>query len=138
MELSSSTIRFVYSDVKETVTQTLKCALSKDELLACGQKAADAQQRLAEANNELEVYKQQYKAKVAEQEGVIAWNTTLIRDKYELRPIECEVIKNYETETYSVVRKDAWETIEERPMTKDELSQLAIGDAAGAEPKPKG
>ncbi|MCE5219483.1 hypothetical protein LLH03_20880, partial [bacterium] len=101
----------------------LKCELTRDELLDFGQKLADAQQRKVETEAELQSFKDQCKGKLATAEGDVIQFSSLIRQRYQHRDVECEVTKDYAAATVTVRRLDTFDTVETRPMTKDELAQ---------------
>lgn len=112
--------------VRKKEKRYLKCQLTQDEIMAAGQKMADAQQRLTELDAELENFKTQHKAKTATAEGEVAVNASLVRQKYEMRNIVCETVRIYETERVEITREDTGEMIEDRFMNAEELSQLPL------------
>jgi hypothetical protein len=106
----------------------LKCLLTDDELLDCGQKMATANTTKAILEREFESVKANYKAKVAEQDAIVQKNSSLISLKSEYRNVNVVVTKDYETEMYTAIRQDTGEVIETRKMTEHELSELPLDD----------
>jgi hypothetical protein len=112
--------------VRRTESRQLKVNLSKDEIFDAGAKAADAQQKIMELDDELTTFKEQHKGKVAMAEADLNRNSTLVRQKYDFRKVECEIISNHTEKTIQVYRRDTDEQIENRPMTAMEASTLPI------------
>jgi hypothetical protein len=112
--------------VRSKETRLLKCPLTDEELLAYGQALADAQQTIVELEAELQEFKDGMKGKVAGAEGAVVRYGSLIRQRYEHRRIECEIVKDYQAETVRVIRGDTGETIESRGMEKAELEMLPM------------
>lgn len=111
--------------VRKRTTITLKCQLTDQEILQCGQAVADALEAAAELERELDEFKTMHKAKVAQQEAIVGLNTGKIRSRYEYRPVECEVVKDYGAGVVWTERVDTREIIERRPLT-DEERQMAL------------
>jgi hypothetical protein len=112
--------------VKEKTTRMLKCELTQDELLALGAELADAQATIRELELSLKEMTTQHKSKVAVQDSIAARSSTLIRQRYEVRKVDCETVTNWKTETVTVTRLDSNEVVESRPMTLDEKSMLPL------------
>ena len=109
-----------------TEDRQLRVPLTEKELLEAGQKLADALQTLVTLDNELQSFKEQIKGKVAEAEGKSSRFGSLVRQKYEYRPVTCEIARDYTAKMLTVVRTDTGEIVEERPMTRDELQTLPM------------
>jgi hypothetical protein len=114
--------------VKSKTEKLLRVELTEAELLDAGQKMADAQQTTVSLNAELQSFKEQMKGKLAEAEGAAVRYGALVRQKYEHRPVECELQKNYKLKKARLIRLDTNQIVEERPMTQDELATLPMGD----------
>ncbi len=112
--------------VRDKTFQMLKCNLTNDELLQCGQQLADAQQTIDDVAAELDDFKAQCKSKTATAEALAARLGKLIRQRYEHRRVECEIVKDYHNEAITIVRGDTGEIVERRDMTHDELAQLPL------------
>lgn len=106
--------------------KTLRVPLTDKELLEAGQKVADALQSLAGLEGEMQSFKEQMNGKVAEAEGKVQRYSALVRQKYEYRDVNCEVVKNYAKKLYTVTRLDTGEVVESRNMTNDELATLPM------------
>lgn len=113
-------------------TKPLKCLLTDKELIETGSELSHEIQVLSGIAAELETIKADYKAKSKASDARIQSLTIRMRDKYEMRPVECVEIKNFETKKYLVLRVDTGEEIETRDLREDELQMpLPIGDADG-------
>jgi hypothetical protein len=112
--------------VRREENRQLKVTLTQDEILQAGQKMADAQQLIVELDAEAQSFKDTQKGKVAQAEAELSRNSALVRQKYDFRRVACEIMVNHTTQRVNVYRMDLDELIEDRPMTKDELSALPI------------
>ena len=101
-------------------TRTLKCILTEGEMLAAGRAMADAQNELATLEADAENWKAQQKSKVAAAEGIIAGRASMIRSGYEFRPVNVEVVRDYDNGVVEVVRMDNMALVESRPMNATE------------------
>ena len=127
--------RAVKPTVVKKVVMQLKCILTDEELLECGQRMADANTMLGRLEREMESVKATYKAEVAEQEAIVQKNGSLIGLKFEHRDVSVGVVSDYGAETVTVIRNDTGEVVETRRMTEQELSELPMDDGqeGGAE-----
>jgi len=121
--------------IKKKFPRSLRRDLTDAELVAAAEKMAAAQRAIEEANSELDDFKQRHKVDVKTHEGVLEKNGNLIRTRYVHEQIKCEATLDYEAETYTVTRLDTGGIVEERAMTKTELSELALDDGGNAERK---
>jgi DNA repair exonuclease SbcCD ATPase subunit len=119
---------------RKNVDKLLKCQLTQDEILAAGQALADAQSNMERLRDELAAYKAQINTQIAEAEAIANRNGGLIRQKYEVRKVDCEICKDYQNETVTITRMDTKEIVESRPMNREELSELPLEDSTN----PKG
>jgi len=106
---------------KEKFNQALKCKLSQEEILQAGEGMANAQKELLEIEDELASIKAQFKSKVECATALIKKNANLIRDKFQLRAVECQRVFDYDEGIVTEFRTDTGDAIASRPMTDDEL-----------------
>jgi len=109
-------------DVQEK-QEMLKCALTHDELLQFGEELANNQQEAKELEDQLTNIKNDYKAKTSAKEAEIIRLGNLIRQKYEMRPVDCEVTFDFDEGRATVKRMDTGEIVLTRPMTDTELQR---------------
>ena len=112
--------------VIEKQDRLLKCDLTQDELLAYAAKMADAQQTVVELEAEAKAFKEQNTGAKTMAEGSRAKFAALVRQRYEHRTVECEVVRNYTAKTITVNRLDTGAAVETRPMTDDEVLTLPL------------
>jgi multidrug efflux pump subunit AcrA (membrane-fusion protein) len=113
---------------KSTETKHLKVTLTRDELLEAGQKLADAQARKTQLENDLASYKDQIKSQITSADADASRYGAMVREKYEFRPVVCDVVKNYTDERITITRRDTLEPIDHRRMTDSELATLPFSD----------
>ena len=118
----------VKEDVKTVPFETsLKCELTESELLTKGASMADAQEQLANFENEAKTVAGQFKAKIDEQKARLASLASTVRSKAEYRAVKCRRNMFYDTGMVQEVRLDTMEIITTREMTENEKQlQLAI------------
>ena len=118
----------VKEDVKTVPFETsLKCELTESELLTKGASMADAQEQLANFENEAKTVAGQFKAKIDEQKARLASLASTVRSKAEYRAVKRRRNMFYDTGMVQEVRLDTMEIITTREMTENEKQlQLAI------------
>jgi len=106
----------------------LRCMLSEDELRAVGDEVA----RLVQEKDKLEADKKalmsSFKAKIDAADAAISEQSNKIRNKYEYRTVECEVIQDFKSLRVRVIRKDTQDILEERLMNAAELESKTLFD----------
>jgi predicted kinase len=107
-------------------THTLKCQLTQEELLQHGDELAAALDRLRQVQEESTSVKQEFKARETALEAEIAREQILVRNKYQHRLVDCNLIINYTTQQATLIRLDTEETIKERPLSEEE-KQMDLG-----------
>lgn len=112
--------------VREENKRSLKCELTRDELLEAGAKLADAQQKIAELESALASYKAQNKSECEMAKASVENLSDKIRRKYEFRDIRCVIEKDFDRGMFTIIRMDTGETVEARPLTDDELEHLPM------------
>lgn len=101
--------------------QSLKCELSESEVLMAGENMANAERNVTELQNELTAMKKQFNGRIEEQVAALGRYANLVRDKFEYRSTDCEMVFDYKQATVTTTRTDTGDMIESRPMTEDEL-----------------
>ena len=94
--------------------------LTDTEKLQIGQKLADAYQRQTELKKEIDEFKAGAKSREQSIEGEIGIKSSLLRQGYEHRQVECETVKDYDKGTIATRRLDTQEVIETRNMNGSE------------------
>ncbi len=107
----------------EQKEEMLKCELTDAELLVFGGELANGQQDLRELEDQLNGIKADYKSKTTAKEADVIRLSNLIRQKYEMRKVECEVICDFDEATLTVKRMDTGAIVNSRPMTEHELQR---------------
>ena len=106
--------------------ELLKCDLSQAELLAYGEKMADAQQEAISLKNQMDSVKKEFTGKI---EALTAQAENIggkIRAKYEHREVPTEKIEDFTDKRVTLIRMDTGETVQSRDMTDHELEQLPL------------
>lgn len=101
-------------------TEYLKCDLTREEVEAAASDLAKELDDLQALENQLTALKAEFKAKIEKCEATIRVKQRLVRDKYEHRNVECDVVYNYTKCTVIIIRKDIDKIVEERKMTLGE------------------
>lgn len=108
----------------------LKCMLTEPELLEAGANLAAKLDDLKTCQAELDSVKKGYKAKEAEIEAQITTLQITVRNKYELRSVECENVQDFVSLECYVVRKDTGEELLRRKLTSEEKQSKLPFDSA--------
>ena len=104
----------------------MKCDLSQAELLAYGEKMADAQQEAISLKNQMDSVKKEFTGKI---EALTAQAENIggkIRAKYEHREVPTEIIEDFTDKRVTLIRMDNGEMVQSRYMTDHELEQLPL------------
>lgn len=107
----------------------LECKLTEAEIHAAGKELADAINQRAQAENQLETFKQQVKAEIAQHDARIAKNTVLVSSEKEFRNVECEQVFDFNNGLKTTTRLDTGEVIRTEPLTNAERQQMMPGVA---------
>jgi hypothetical protein len=100
--------------------RSLRCQLTQEELLAAGEKLAELLDNLRGAESARESVVRQYKAKEAELAAQIESQQLLVRNKSEIRTVDCVNVLDYTDVRCIVTRLDTGEIIVNRKLTEDE------------------
>lgn len=104
-------------------TEMLKCELTDAELLQFGEDLANDQAEIHDLNTQLEGIKKEYKAKTTAREANIDKLGNLLRQKYEMRDVECELTYDFDEGEVAIKRMDTGKEVSRRPMTEQELQR---------------
>jgi len=107
-------------------THSLKCMLTQEELLQYGDDLATTLDDLRKLQDEKDSVVKEFKAREAAYEAQIAAKQLLVRNKYEHRTVDCNLILNYTEQTARLVRLDTNEVIKERVLSEEE-KQMRLG-----------
>lgn len=109
--------------ILEKVTKDLPVKLIEHELVERGQQLADAYDRLKEHSDHEAQVKQGLKGTRAEIENLINRLVSIIRARQEPRPVEVEIIANWDKGTATYYRMDSGEVVQERSLTLAEKNK---------------
>lgn len=116
---------------EQIVKLLLECKLTDAELKAAGKELADALNKKAQVENQLETFKAQKKAEMSAMDAGIARNTVLVNSEKEFRSIECRVEFDFGRKgVKSFFRLDTGELVKTEPITNEERQSMlkGIGD----------
>lgn len=105
------------------LTKLLKVMFAVKERLGMGDQMANAVRNIKQAQEELKSVKAQYDSKIKQFEAEIANMSERLNSGWEMRSVECEEIKDFQTGNVITRRIDTGERIEERAMTFEERQQ---------------
>lgn len=111
---------------KEKTKEFLKCMLTTEELLAYGERMADAQDEAMRLQSQFDSIKKEYNGKIEARKAEAERLGGVVRAKYEHREVECEVVTNYTKMTVTVTRLDTGVVEKSRRMTAEEASRLPL------------
>jgi hypothetical protein len=115
--------------------RSLRCYLTQEELLAAGERLAELLDNLRGAESERESVVKQYKAKEAELAALIESQQLLVRNKSEIRMVDCVNVLDYTDVACIVTRTDTGEIVVNRKLTEDEKQSKLEFDSEKAEDK---
>jgi hypothetical protein len=104
----------VYEDV------TCRYEFTDNELQEMGGEVAVDLQKLEDIENELKSIKADFKARAEATAATIRSKSRKIRDGYEMRPIQCKVVMDYDRRKVFYYRTDTLTLGKERVMRDDE------------------
>jgi hypothetical protein len=119
--------------------ESLKCRLSDDEVRELGIQSARLGALIHQEEADLKAVKSQFNARIDKLTAERAEADIKINAGWEFRTVECEVIKEFTTNTARTIRLDTNELVRERALTIEERQQSLIpqenvgdpGDALG-------
>jgi len=111
-----------------TIKKELRYYFTPDDKLKMGDEMAAAVEQIAEIQEDKAKYMAGIKDRLSKAEGVINSNGRKLRQGWELRMIECSMVKDFETNFVKITRNDTGEVVEERAMTVEERQrELDLG-----------
>lgn len=115
------------SRVGRTYTKWLRCELTDDESRQAAKRLAERMEDKERKEAELDSVKNQFKGEISRIDADITAAKNLVRDGYEMRDVQVEEVRDFDTETVTLTRMDTFETIEERRMRGEELQRPLPG-----------
>jgi len=117
-----------------TVTEILPEPLTDAEDKEIGKQQAQANQEIAQAEDELKSVKSQYKSRIDSAEARRNEYAAIINAGHQQKQVECHLIKDFRENTITLVRLDTEEIVRTRTMTAGAIDvngrQIIIRDAA--------
>lgn len=105
---------------KEIIKEYLKCMLTEAQLKEQAEKMADNLSQIAQYEADLKSIKRQIEADIAKCQSELTSAHEKYRSGFQMANIDCEVRKNFQTNTVTVIRLDTGEMIRERALTAEE------------------
>ncbi len=105
---------------QERVKEYLKCTLTEAELRAQAEKMAQNLSQIAQYEADLKSIKKQIESDIARCQADLGSAVEKFRSGFEMRNVDCEVKKDFDTNTVRSYRLDTGEMIRERALTAEE------------------
>ena len=105
---------------RKKVQRSLRCELSYEEQRVKGLEMAEAVSLAREAEEDKTTKMKACKDLIESHLGHASALAQVLRQGYEVRPIECEQVMDYTVGKVIIQRSDTMETIDERAMTEEE------------------
>ncbi len=126
---------------KEIIKELLKCPLSEGELKQLAEQMAQDLAQISQAEADLKSIRKRIEADISKCQSDLVSVVERYRSGFEMRLIECQIQKDFQTNTVRVVRLDTGEMIRERALTAEER-QLMLDlekkeETPAAEEKPE-
>jgi len=115
----------------ETVLKSVKSYFTESEKRDIAEEMAKMTLLIEDLDAEKKAAMSSFKDKIDSASLAARVAAQKLRDGYEYRNVECEVIRDYELEEVRYVRTDTGEIIETRRMEKSEM-QMRLEDARAA------
>jgi len=113
----------VEMDRRETTKEVCKYYFSEAEKKELSEMMARSLQEIKVAEAELDTIKAQYKHRITSATGTASACSEKIIAGYEMRTMECYVVRDHETKMIRIYRMDNDELIRQRAMTKEDLQR---------------
>lgn len=107
----------------ETIKKELRCYLTETETVGYAKKAAVLVERIEDQENEKKMTAKQYAAEISALQDELFGLSRKVRNGYEVRSVDCEIVSDFESKQVAIIRTDTGEPIESRKMTAKELQQ---------------
>lgn len=102
------------------ITRKLPCHLTEEDLLDRGKQLANSEHDYTVVEIQKKAAADEFKRSLDAINSRIQELSTAIRDKIELRDVECTICSNFQTMQKEVVRADTGETVETYEMSESE------------------
>ena len=123
---------------KRKKTSPQRVALTQEEKVAAGEQAADAYAMIEERQKDLKDIKKKIESEISEAESKISRSNDLLRKGYEVRPVSCTRILDFDRGTSTEVRDDTGEVVSEDQLTDKEKSmELSLFPELHKDPEPE-
>lgn len=118
-------------------TKHLKVPLTQEEIISAADELAQALADIISLEEELDSIKSDFKSKLKMLEAIINEQRAKVRDKYELRKVDCvEVMSNTNGKAFEL-RMDTSTIIRERSLTADERQGRLWDESENDSTKPE-
>ena len=114
---------------REKVIQSLKCEFTSEELLDLADEMTQKMDTREKKQGEFDSIKKQYNGELSTLDEEVRVKQRLIRDKYEFRAIPCQIERDYNTKTFTLIRLDSGEIVEQRKLRASELQRRMFNEA---------
>jgi hypothetical protein len=108
----------------EKTKEYLKCPLTEAEMKAQAEKMAQNLSQIAQYEADLKSIKNQIGADIARCQADLGSAVEKFRSGFEMRNVDCEVVKTFELNMVRTYRLDTGELIRERAMTLEERQMM--------------
>ncbi len=105
---------------RKKATDALRVVLTPEERMKAANEAADAVAAVQTQKADLDSMKSSINAQIKMKESEISAKSELVRNGYEIRPVELSVVYDYDLGRVQRVRKDTGEIIEDRMIQDSE------------------
>lgn len=110
----------------EIVPKFVRYRFTESERKTIADDMAQAVETKEEAEDQLKAIKADYKSSIEEAEAKIRACARKLQIGYEMRNVDCTVDRDFKQRVIRFIRCDTFETVEERPMTSDELQMKLV------------
>jgi len=101
-------------------TSILRTDLTAKERLDLGAQMANVIRNVKSAKDEFDSMKSRYGAKIKGFEAELTGIAEKLNTGWEERSVSCSELRDFRTGTVTIVRKDTWQTVEQRAMSGEE------------------
>lgn len=102
------------------IKETLRCQLTAPEKAGLSEIMTQAIMEKEDAEESLKAVKAQFKSEIAAKEASIKTCAQKLNAGFEMRQVDCHLIRDYRDSTIRVIRLDTGKQVSERTMTIDE------------------
>ena len=120
--VNSKRIRPRAVETKKT-SNPLRVLLTDAEKLDTGAAVADGLAEVGMLEAELATVKKQYQGKIQAASAVVSSKSELLRNGYEIRPVDCLLTLDFDIGKATEVRKDTGKQVEYRSLMKSEMER---------------